>query len=142
MFFYADYSFSSSENKEFEIIIAKDDVLVEQYEVLSLENDEHVKRLLKREGITPNTTNWLEVTSLCEKDFTHLKQDQLLCIYNKSKIIDKFDKTKAYCKQERLKGKMRLDKCYKKYGFSDKTHWQTYKNPLEKNLKEKEKINE
>ena len=89
-----------------------------------------IKKLLKVEDIIPTTTDWLEVTLLCDREYSHLKQEKNLCIYEYSKILDRFHQTQEYCDQEVGFNKEDLDRCVTKYGFSDPKDWKSYKNPL------------
>lgn len=112
-----------------------------------------IKKLLNSQGVIPTTTNWLEVTLLCEKLYTQLKNRKFLCIYNYSKIINRYDETKKYCKYSirKIEQQQKIDlgleakeeyykECMIKYGFEDYKNWKSYKNPATKDYnKQKDK---
>lgn len=119
-------------NKHVEIIVIDEDKLLKAHDAFFFSNELHVKTLLEKEGVHPNTTDWMEITLLCEKIYTHLENIQNMCIYKYSKIISQYNKTLKYCNHTTT-ANSEHSICMKKYGFSEANNWKSYKNPIKKN---------
>lgn len=126
---------------EVEILIVDEAAILEEHDLYSFSDEAGVKKLLNAEGIIPPTTDWMEVSLLCEKLYTHLKSTKFMCVYKYSKIMDQYNKTKRYCDHISFveieggindKDEEKYVECMQKYGFSDPENWKTFEYPLKK----------